>query len=156
MAHFVVAIAYNNGVIICEQYEKMNGKYFADFVRRNFDFMFSVCGKMIDKTFIQDGDPSQNSALARREWEKCGAMLLKIPPRSPDINPIENFFNIINEDLRSQAIENDITHETFQQFVDRVRNKMLNFPCKVINDIIDSMYKRMLLIKQNKGERLKY
>ena len=101
MAHFIVAIAYNNDVI-CEQYEKMNGKYFADFLRRNFVFMFSVCGKMIDKTLMQDEDTSQNSALAGREWGKCGATLLKIPPRSPEINPIENFFfNIITEDLRS-------------------------------------------------------
>ena len=103
---------------------------------------------MIDKTFIQDGDSSQNSALAGREWEKCGATLLKIPPASPDINPIENFFNFI--------IENYITRETFKKFANRVRNKMPNFPCKVINDIIDTMHKRMLLIKQNKGERLKY
>lgn len=41
MAHFVVAIAYNKGVIICERYDKMNGKYFSDFIAQNFDFMFS-------------------------------------------------------------------------------------------------------------------
>ena len=36
VAHFMVVISYQNSVIMCKQYEKLNGPYFSDFVKRNF------------------------------------------------------------------------------------------------------------------------
>ena len=36
----MVAISYGKGVIVCEPYEKMCGKYFSNFIDRNFDIMF--------------------------------------------------------------------------------------------------------------------
>ena len=33
VAHLMVPISYNKGVIMCEQYDKMNGPYFTDFVK---------------------------------------------------------------------------------------------------------------------------
>ena len=43
--------------------------------------------------FVQDGDPSQNSKAAKTALSKIGAVQFSIPPRSPDLNPIENVFN---------------------------------------------------------------
>eukprot|EP00794_Sanderia_malayensis_P020982 gene20982-biopygen15488 len=42
---------------------------------------------------LQDNDPSQNSAMARDAMKNIGAEVVNIPPRSLDINPIENFFH---------------------------------------------------------------
>ena len=40
-AHFIVAIAFNKGVILAEQYEgNLNGQKFADFVREQFPTLF--------------------------------------------------------------------------------------------------------------------
>ena len=61
----MVAISYNKGVISCEPYEKMNGCYFAVFLDNHFDRLFSAANKGCTPMFLQDGDPSQNSALAR-------------------------------------------------------------------------------------------
>ena len=41
----IVAISYGKGVIYCEQYEKLDGNYYADFVHRNFQNMFQKSGK---------------------------------------------------------------------------------------------------------------
>ena len=60
VAHFMVAISYNKGVIMCEQYDKMNGPYFADFAKRNFRQMFNDSINPNSRLFVQDGDPSQN------------------------------------------------------------------------------------------------
>ena len=57
------------------------------------------------KMFIQDGYPSQNSALARAGLRRVGAKLLAIPPRSPDLNPIENIFHIVQRILEADAIK---------------------------------------------------
>ena len=36
----IVAISYGKGVIYCEQYEKLDGNYYAGFIRRYFQDMF--------------------------------------------------------------------------------------------------------------------
>ena len=39
-------------------------------------------------------DPSLNSRAARDAMIRCRSELLKIPPRSPDLNPKENIFTL--------------------------------------------------------------
>lgn len=38
----MVGISYDKGVIVCEGYEKMNGKYMESFAERNFDSLFKI------------------------------------------------------------------------------------------------------------------
>ena len=54
----------------------MKGPYFASFIDRNFSYMFQVSSNPCSNLFIQDGDPSQNSQLAKASMETCGAKLL--------------------------------------------------------------------------------
>ena len=76
--------------------------------------------------------------------------------RSPDINPIENFFNMVKKQLNRDALEQNITQESYRQFSDRVKETILNFPVAAIDNIIESMNKRMNMIIKNKGQRLRY
>ena len=50
--------------------------------------------------FVQDGDPSQNSKAAKTALDKIGAVQFSIPPRSPDLNPIENAFNLVEKKIK--------------------------------------------------------
>ena len=96
MASFYVAISYEKGVVMCEQYEgHINGRLFADIVKEKFPETFSKSTNCKNMLFLQDGDPSQNSAVAKSAFEFIGCKVFSIPARSPDINPIENLFNII-------------------------------------------------------------
>ena len=74
------------------------------------------------KLFIQDGAPSQNSALARAALKRVGAKLLAIPPCSPDLNPIENIFNIVKRILDADAMKKNISYEMYKQFSAYCRN----------------------------------
>ena len=85
MAKFVVAITYREGVVLCEKYHRMNGLYFKGLIERDFARMFRDSNKGGSKLFVQDGDPSQNSALACAAWNSIGAEMMSIPPRSGDI-----------------------------------------------------------------------
>ena len=89
MLRLVVAISYGKGVIICEPYEKMTGAYFSNFIDRNFNTMFQTADKGNSRIWVQDGDPSQNSAIAKSAMSRANSTLLKLPPRSPDLHPIE-------------------------------------------------------------------
>ena len=156
-AHFLVGIGYEKGVVFCEQYEgRLNGQKFADFVRTRLPEAFAESGNPRGKMFLQDGDPSQNSKLARDAMFSIGARKFSIPPRSPDLNPIENIFNITKNKLHEDALEQYIEFENFQAFCERVKYTIENVPLEVIDKTIASMEKRIDLVIKSKGERSKY
>ena len=156
-AHFFVAIAYGRGVLLAEQYEgNLTGEKFATFVREQFPRLFEMSSNPKGKLFLQDGDPSQNSRKAQVAMSEVGARKLAIPPRSPDINPIENVFHNVKRELRDYALQNNLTHETYPAFCARVKNTLLNFSPEIIDKTIASMDKRMKMIVTSKGQRIKY
>lgn len=82
--------------------------------------------------------------------------MFSIPPRSPDLNPIENLFHLVSKQLEKDAIDEQITSENFEQFSERVKKTIMNFSKDTIDNIIKSMGKRIAMIIQKRGERLKY
>ena len=76
------------GVIYCHQYHgKIDGDKFADFVRGHFPALFEMGNNVTGRLFLQDGDSSQNSAVAKEAMAEISCRLFKLPPRSPDLNP---------------------------------------------------------------------
>ena len=66
-----------------------------------------------------------------------------IPVRSPDINPIENLFNLVHNKLEEDALINNITREDFETFSTRVKETIKTFPVEIIVKTIESMNRRM-------------
>jgi len=153
---FMVAISYEEGVVMYEEYEHLNGEFFKDFVLEHFPKTFRKSRKGRERRFLQDRDPSQNSVKAKAALSTVKAVKFDIPPRSPDLNPIENLFHIVKEDLRLNAIEKDITYETKSEFAQRVKIIFLSTDREVVDRIILSMNKRIDEVIRNKGRRLKY
>ena len=91
----MVAISYGKGVIECHAYDNLDSRSFASFVNRKFDSMFARADKNGSRMFVQLNAPNQNSALVRRVLKIKRAKQLCIPPRSRDIDAIENFFNLV-------------------------------------------------------------
>ena len=156
LVKLIVAISYNKGVIDCEQYEKMSGEFFKSYITRKFPTLLQLAGKPHSKLWIQDGDPSQNSYSAKMALKECDADLLSIPARSPDINPTENLFHLVRRELDRQSFSGNITHETYEQFSSRVSQTFKLFPSESIDNIIESMDKRMNMIISRRGQRIKY
>ena len=104
IAHFIVAIAHQKGVVLREQYEgKINEDMFPDFIKTHFQETFSQCRIPKGKIFFQDRCPVQNCKKARQALDTVGAIKFSIPPRSPDFNPMENIFNYVKSESCSQA-----------------------------------------------------
>ena len=76
--------------------------------------------------------------------ENLGATVVSIPALSPDLNPIENFFDLIGKAIKEDTIKKNITNETFHEFSERVRKS------------IQSMDKRVGMTIAAKGNRIKY
>lgn len=153
---FLVAISYKSGVVLCQEYEKLNGARYARMIKKLFPLAFSISINPQAKRLLQDGCPIQNSKRARRVIERLGAHIFCIPARSPDINPIENFFHLASKLLRKQAIEEKIQEETKEEFTARVKKNLIEYPPKKIDAIIESMDKRIKQIILARGQRIKY
>ena len=87
---------------------------------------------------------------------KIGAKLTKIPPRSPDINCIENLFAQVSQELDRQAKDQKIKSETKEEFEARIRKTFMEFPVERIDKLIESMPKRIDEILKNGGKRINY
>ena len=156
-AHFLVGIGYQKGVVFCEQYDgRLNGEKFAEFVRTKLPDAFERSTNPRGKCFLQDGDPSQNSKKAYEALVSIGASKFSIPPRSPDLNPIENIFHIVKNRLSEDALEQGISFENWAQFTTRVKQTIESTDGALIDKTIASMEKRINLVIKNKGERTKY
>ena len=154
----MVAISYGKPVLVAEPFIKMNGQYFESFIDNNFTVLFQRANNNDSRyrLWIQDGDPSQNSARAKRAMARANAVLLSIPPRSQDINPIENIFHLVSKKLRDDALELGIKFESYKDFEERVIQTIRSVPVDVINKTILSMDERMISIIKRDGGRRKY
>ena len=146
-----VAISFRQGVICCEEYERLDGEFLKSFVTEHFPEFLRDSKKGHSCLFIQDGDPRQNSARAQKAIASIGAKLLVIPPRRPDLNPIENVFYLVSKRLDIEVFEQKITCETCNQYTARVKNILYSMDKAVIDNIIASMCRRTDLIVKNKG-----
>ena len=155
--HFMVAISYTQGVILCGQYEgRINGQMFADFISDHFPRTFENSVNPTGKLFVQDGNPGQNSKAATQAMQAVGATKFSISRRSPDMNPIEIVFNRVKDSLHHKAIERQITFEDAEKYAARVKRTLENTDISYIRKTIESMESRMLKITSVKRKRIKY
>ena len=136
----------------------MTGDYFASFIRNFFHKLFKANGKRKgnEKIFLMDNCPCQTSAKAKKALRSIGATMRVIPARSLDLNPIENMFNVLRKRLEGEVKEKNITHETWDEFVARVKRNIWSMPIDYIDKTIASMPKRIKLVISGKGHRTKY
>ena len=156
--HVMVAIAYGKGVVLRVPYTKMDGPFFAQFIKEHFRIAFGRAGPKQKgrRLFIMDNDPCQTSKVAMKALEDIEAEMHVIPPRSPDLNPIENMFHLVKNDLQRQAICENITAESFSEFEKRILNTLDETSVDVIDHTIDSMSGRINAVIKSKGFRIKY
>ena len=108
------------------------------------------------RTIIQDNDPVQNCKLGMKAFRRQKMKLQQIPPKSPDVNVIENLFNTAKRILGKQALDQKLTKESRYHFSERIKSLLMSYIIKRINNLIDSLPRRMNLLIEKKGMRLKY
>ena len=143
--HLLVAIAHRKGVIGAEPYVKMDGPYFARFICHHFPILFDITttNGNANLNFVMDNDPSQTSAIARKALNNIGAEMQVIPARSPDLNPIENLFHIVRKKMEAEILEKNITHQSWDEFVDRVKFNIWSVSREYVDKTIGSMSRRI-------------
>ena len=110
-SNFIVGISFSKGVVLCEQYfGPITGNKFTDIVDASFHSAFEKSINPVLKKFLMDERSRQNSRTALCIVSRIGGLVFNILPRTPDVNPLEIFFNLV---LQKSKLEKDITDETF-------------------------------------------
>ena len=155
--NFMVGISHGHGVVLCERYfGSITGDKFANIVKEHFPSVFQMVSGKRSGRILQDNCPRQNSGAAKKALDSVNGMIFTVPPRSPDLNCIENFFALVSKKLESDAKKQNITNESKEEFEDRIKRTMSNFSHKKIDSLIESMPRRVDLVLKNKGKRINY
>ena len=129
----MAAITYGKRVIIREQYF---GRINADisFLVMKTASMFKTCPNPKGNFFLQDGDISQNSCNPRSAWDKIGTQKFSVAARSPDLNTMENIFDIVKKKLHQDDLEmKKIECEGLEGFSAQVKTKLESVPVAVLD-----------------------
>ena len=156
-AYYYVGISYNKGVVVCKAYTgRMNAEKYERVIVPAIVKGMTNSVNPIAKRLLQDNCSIMNAQSVVEALEENGIIRFKIPPRSPDINCIENVFHAMRKAIQKDAVRRNIQKESFKQFQARCARIIRAFDVSYINKVISSMPKRIELVKKRRGQRIRY
>jgi transposase len=128
--------------------EIMDAKFYVDILRRHTPEIEQLLGD--DWRFQQDNDPKHTSRVAKEFLEETMPEVLDWPSNSPDLNPIENLWCIVKNNVEKCMPKNS----------DELRRYMIkawrDIPESTLINLVGSMKQRCELIIECDGERIAY
>lgn len=102
--------------------------------------------------FQQDGDPKHTSKIVIKWLSEQKFQLLEWPAQSPDLNPIENLWAVVKRrlGLHQRAPTN------INELWTRVQQEWADIPKEIIENLVESMPRRVRSVIKNKGLWSKY
>lgn len=100
--------------------------------------------------FQQDNDPKHTSKVASKFFTEKKIEKLEWLPQSPDLNPIENLWTILDEQIPLSTRNNK---ESFWQ---TVQQTWYSLPIDILENLVRSIPKRLQAVIESKGGPTKY
>jgi transposase len=147
--HVWGAISYKGLVGLHSFQNIMNSDYYIEILENNF--IDNATRQFNNKWQLQqDNDPKHQSSTTKKWLDENVPQVLDWPSNSPDLNPIENLWNIVKHRTEKRKTENinELKHFLHEEWE--------NIEKKIIINLINSMKKRCHLVIESKGERIEY
>ena len=101
--------------------------------------------------FQQDNDPKHSSKLVQEWFGEKNITVLKWPSQSPDLNPIEHLWDVLERRIRMHS---DI--KSLQQVFNIIESEWSQIPAETLQKLVDSMPRRCQAVLQAQGYSTKY
>lgn len=127
----------------------MTGESYVDLLKQNFGPSTRKIG--INRyIFQQDNDPKHTSRVAKVYFGSKNWEILEWPPQSPDLNPIEHLWTILDD-------RTPMTSRTsIQKMWDGMKEAWDAIPSKILANLVESMPARLRMVIKNKGGHTSY
>jgi hypothetical protein len=109
--------------------------------------------------YLQDNDPKHKSNKARDYFHNMGILCIDFPPYSPDLNPIENVWNMLKQNVNTHVDEykdkGSKGPPTAQQYTECFKHEWKNFDTAKLQTLVNNMPARCLAVIASKGHKIK-
>jgi len=122
----------------------MTGDSYINILKENLQ---KSAEKMGMTTFVlqQDNDPKHKCRVATEFFNDNNINLLEWPAQSPDLNPIEHLWSILDQKVRRSYKSKKVT------FMEELRKQWELLPKSLLNALVESMLNRLQEVIDNKG-----
>ena len=105
-----------------------------------------------DKSWVfqQDNDPKHTANNVKNDLKNKKLVVLSWPAQSPDLNPIENLWSILDHGIKTRAPKNE--EELFQI----LQNQWKNISGELLQSLVESMPRRCKAVIKSHGFATKY
>lgn len=128
----------------------MDARYYVNMLAHNLKA--SACKMNIANQFIfqQDNDPKHTAGLTKRFFENTAINVLEWPAQSADLNPIENLWS----ELDSKVAPSGRTNA--ENFYESLKNAWNHLSLEYLQELVESMPRRLQAVIKAKGGNTKY
>jgi transposase len=100
--------------------------------------------------FQQDNDPKHTSKVVQTYLKNKGVQLLDWPAQSPDLNPIENLWSILDKRLKDRVCSNE------SELFEILERGWKELDINLLTNLVASMPRRCQAVLESKGFATKY
>jgi hypothetical protein len=126
----------------------MDGPFYVKILEKHLPEIRRMLGSRWQ--FQQDNDPKHTSRVAKSFLKENVPTVIDWPSNSPDLNPIENLWNIVKTNVEKRWPKN------FNQLERFMVEEWKKIPEETLVNLVGSMNKRCRLVIEKNGERIPY
>lgn len=128
----------------------MTADVYIDIINENLEESLLKVGLENDFIFQQDNDPKHTARKSLAFFRSSRIKLLDWPAQSPDLNPIENLWSILDQNVD----KGDVTSK--EKLLDALRETWDKIDEQQIRNLVESMPRRLQAVIEAKGGHTKY
>ena len=103
-----------------------------------------------NRVFQQDNASVHTASVVKQFMETQGVHVLEWPDVSPDLNPIENLWKVVDQNIKKKGVNNK------PQLVEAIKEAWKNIDKQVIRNLYGSMQQRLREVIKARGYYTKY